>query len=120
MAAGRLRSVGLAVGAAWACWWVFFETAEAIGAGQFAQAIIFLVLMFGPVAVAWKWPVAGAAMFLAEGLASLVMFVPMWWHRFHLGGMLLMFAWMSLPPITAGVLLLLARRQVHSHHPLNA
>src|ERR1022692_3702175 len=55
MAAKRLRYVALALGAAWACWWVSFETAEAIGDRQFTQAILFLVVMFGAVALAWKW-----------------------------------------------------------------
>src|SRR5271166_1605262 len=102
MAAKRLRYVGLALGAAWACWWVFFETAEAIGDRQFTQAILFLVVMFGALAIAWKWPVAGAALFLAEVIAAIVMFVPMWTHRFRLAQFLLVFAMMPLPPLAAG------------------
>jgi hypothetical protein len=115
MAAKRLRYVALALGAAWACWWVFFETAEAIGDRQFAQAILFLVVMFGAVALAWKWPVIGAALFLAEGIAAIVMFAPMWAHRFRLGEFLLLFAMMPLPPLAAGILLLLSRRRAHPH-----
>ena len=34
---------------------MFFETAEAIDDRQFTQAILFLVVMFGAVALAWKW-----------------------------------------------------------------
>jgi hypothetical protein len=102
MAAKRLRYVALALGAAWACWWVSFEMAEAIGERQFTQAILFLVAMFGALALAWKWPVAGAALFFAEGIASIVMFAPMWTHRFHLGTFLLLFAMMPLPPLAAG------------------
>ncbi|HTT63762.1 MAG TPA: hypothetical protein VMG35_18045 [Bryobacteraceae bacterium] len=121
MAAKRLRSVALAIGAAWACWWVSFAVAEAFVAHrQFTAALGFLVLMFGAVVLAWKWPVAGAALFLAEGLASIVVYSPMWWHRFHLGGTLLMFAWMPLPPIAAGALLLLSRRYAHTGHPAAA
>ena len=115
MAAKRLRYVALGLGAAWACWWVFFAMAEAVGDHQFTGAIIFCVVMFGAVALAWKWPGIGAALFLAEGLAAIVVFTPMWWRRFHLGGTLLMFAWMPLPPIATGVLLLLSRRHAHSH-----
>jgi len=117
MAAKRLRYVALALGAAWACWWVFFETAEAIGDRQFGQAILFLVAMFGAVALAWKWPAIGAALFLVEGLTSIVIFAPMWAHRFNLGLFLVMFAMMPLPPLAAGVLLLLSRRQTHPHQP---
>ena len=124
MAAKRLRYVALAVGAAWACWWVFFAMAEAIGDRRFTGAIIFLVAMFGALALAWKWPGIGAALFLAEGIASIVIYTPMWWRRFHLGGTLLMFAWMPLPPIAAGVLLLRSRRQAlpprQASHPAAA
>ncbi len=110
MASKRLRQVGLAVGLAWACWWVFFETAEAIGTREFGQAVIFGVLMLGGIALAWKWPAAGAGLLLAEGVAAIVTFAPMWWRRFHFAGTLLMFAWMPLPPLAAGILLLLSRR----------
>jgi len=113
MAGRRLRQAALAIGLAWACWWVFFATAEAFSDRQFVGAILFFVAMFGAVALAWKWPVAGAALFLAEALASILMYAPMWWRRFHLGGTLLMFAWMPLPPFAAGILLLLSARLRH-------
>ena len=120
MAAKRLRYVALALGAAWACWWVFFETAEAIGDRQFTQAILFLVVMFGAVALAWKWPAIGAALFLAEGIAAIVMFAPGWARHFHLGAFLLLFAMMPLPPLAAGILLLLSRRHPRPHEPATA
>jgi hypothetical protein len=120
----RLRYVALALGAAWACWWVFFETAEALGDRQFAQAILFLVVMFGAVALAWKWPVVGALLFLVEGIAAIVVFAPMWAHRFRLGEFLILFAMMPLPPLAAGILLLLSRprrqAQEHAGHPAAA
>ncbi len=109
MAAKRLRNVGLALGAAWACWWVFFETAEAMGDRHFTQAILFLVVMFGTLAVAWKWPAAGAALFFVEGIVSIAMFTPAWAHRFRLAQFMLLFAMMPLPPLAAGILLLLSR-----------
>src|ERR1039458_867206 len=118
MAAKRLRYVALALGAAWACWWVFFETAEAIGDRQFTQAILFLVVMFGALAIAWKWPAIGAALFLAEGIAAVALFAPAWIHRFRLGQFLLVFAMMPLPPLAAGILLLLSRRHAHPHEQI--
>jgi len=117
MAAKRLRYVALALGAAWAGWWVFFETAEAMSDRQFTQAILFLLVMFGAVALAWKWPAIGAILFLAEGIAAIAMFAPGWAHHFHLGLFLVLFAMMPLPPLAAGVLLLLSRRQTHPHQP---
>jgi len=115
MVAKRLRYVAFGLGAAWACWWVFFETAEAIGDRQFTQAILFLVVMFGALATAWKWPAIGAVLFLAEGIAAIVMFAPMWTRRIHLGAFLMLFAMMPLPPLAAGILLLLSRRRAHPH-----
>ena len=120
MASKRLRLVALSLGLAWACWWVFFATAEAFADRNFTGDIIFFVAMLGAVALAWKRPVAGGMLFLAESLASMIMYIPMWWRRFHLAGTLLMFAWMCLPPLAAGILLLVARRRVRTGHPLVA
>jgi hypothetical protein len=106
-----MRQAALAVGLAWACWWVLFEGAEAMGSHQFGQAIIFIVAMFGPLAVAWKWPAIGGGMLLAAGLAAIGMFTPVWIRRFDAAQFLLFFAMMPLPPLTAGVLLLLSRRR---------
>jgi len=115
MAAKRMRYVALALGAAWACWWVFFETAEAMGDGPFTQAIL-----FGAVVLAWKWPALGAAAFFAEALAALALFTPAWARNFRLGSFLLLFAMMPLPPLAAGILLLLSRRQARSHEHVAA
>jgi len=117
-----LRRVALAFGTAWACWWVFFATAEAIAGHRFAGALVFSIAMFAAVVCAWKWPIVGAALFMAEGLVSILLYTEMWWRRFHLGGTLLMFAWMPLPPIIAGVLLLLWQRRARprQRHPMAA
>jgi hypothetical protein len=120
MASKRIRQVALALALAWACWWVFFETAEAVGDRQFGQAAIFFVVMFGAVALAWKWPIAGAAVFFAEGLTAIVMFAPMWLHRFHAAQVLILFAIMPLPPLATGILLLLSRRRPHTSRPAAA
>jgi len=109
MAAKRMRYVALALGLAWACWWVFFETAEAIGDRQFGQAILFFVVMFGVVAIAWKWPAIGGALFLLDGVAAIALFAPGWMRHFHAAQILILFAIMPAPPLAAGVLLLLSR-----------
>jgi hypothetical protein len=111
----RLRYVALALGAAWVCWWVCFEAAEAVGDRQVMQAIIFMVVMFGAVAIAWKWPAIGAVLFLVEGIGAIVMFAPMWAYRFRLAEFLALFAMMPLPPLAAGILLLLSRRTARAH-----
>ena len=99
----RLRYVALALGAAWVCWWVCFEAAEAVGDRQVMQAIIFMVVMFG------------AVLFLVEGIGAIVMFAPMWAYRFRLAEFLALFAMMPLPPLAAGILLLLSRRTARAH-----
>ncbi len=119
MVAKRLRYVGLALGAAWACWWVLFETFEAFGEHRFTQAVLFLVLMFGALAVAWKWPVIGAALFILEGIAAIVMFGPMWARHFELGEFLALFAMMPLPPLAAGLLLFLSWRTARQHEQVS-
>lgn len=110
MTSKHLRYVGMSLGAAWACWWVFFELAEAFGDRQFVQAILFVIAMFGALVIAWKWPLTGAILFLAEGAVSIAMFTPAWVHHFRLAQFLLLFAMMPLPPLAAGVLLLASRR----------
>lgn len=110
MASRRVRQVGLSVALAWACWWVCFEGAEAIGDRQFTQAIVFVVAMFGGVLLAWKWPVAGGLLLIAEGLVSAIMMAPAWIRHFQIGPMLMLIAMMPVPPLAAGALLLLSRR----------
>ena len=111
MSSRHLRSVAMALALAWACWWVFFEVAEGIGDRQFGQAIVFVVAMFGAVIIAWRWPVIGAMVFLLEGVLSAAIFAPHWAHRFRVHEFLVMFAMMPLPPLAAGVLLLLSVRK---------
>lgn len=113
MSTKHMRRVGLALGLAWACCWILFEGAEAMGDGQFGQAILFLVVMAGTVALAWKWSAIGGALFLLEGMTALVLFSPMWIRRFHPGEFLLLFAMMPAPPLAAGALLLLSRLKPH-------
>lgn len=114
MTARRTRLVALGLGLAWACLWVFFETAEAIGTRQFGQAIIFIVVMFGTVVLAWKWPLIRGVLFLLEGSLAIAMFAPAWTHRFHLAQFALLFAMMPAPPLLAGALLLLSRKTQHA------
>jgi hypothetical protein len=91
MASKRIRQVALALALAWACWWVFFEMAEAVGGRQFGQ-----------------------------GLTAIVMMAPMWLHRFHAAQVLILFAIMPLPPLATGILLLLSRRRPHTSRPAAA
>jgi hypothetical protein len=111
MSPKSMRYVALAIAAAWACWWVIFSTAEAIGTGQFGEAIVMFVATFGALAVAWKWPVIGGMLWLLEGAASIALWAPMWLRRFPPIQIVILAAIMPAPPIAAGFLLLLWRRR---------
>jgi hypothetical protein len=117
MASKWMRYTALALALLWAGWWVFFETAEAVGSHDFMQAIIFAVVMFGAVAIAWRWPAVGGALLVLVSAVAIAMFAPIWLHRFDLWPTVGLFATMPLPLLVAGVLLLLAR---HEHHPVGA
>ena len=108
MADKWMQYCALALALLWAAWWVFFETAEAVSSHEFGQAIIFAVVMLGPVAVAWKWPAAGGALLVLVSVVAIAMFTPMWIHRFNFWMIVGLFAMMPLPPLVAGVLFLLS------------
>jgi len=115
MARNWMRVAALAIALLWAGWWVFFETAEGVGSHEFMQAVIFAVVMFGAVAIAWKWPAAGGTLLILVSAAAVAMFAPAWLHHFDLWPTVGLFAMMPLPPLVAGVLLLLSR---YGRHPV--
>ncbi len=115
MAGRTLRNIARTVALLWACWWVFFETAEAASSGPYGQAIFFAVVMFGAVAVAWKWETIGGALLVLEALGALVIFSGMWMRNFQLAGFAALFAIMCAPPLVAGVLFLISARRNPRH-----
>jgi len=105
-----LRRAGLALALVWAGWWVFFATGDAVVSHKFVGGIIFVALVAGIVAAAWKWPAVGSVLLVLAGIASICIWEPMWIRRFGFWQIVLMFAIMPLPPLLAGLLLLLCRR----------
>ncbi|HWR50478.1 MAG TPA: hypothetical protein VN428_05200 [Bryobacteraceae bacterium] len=103
----RSNRIALVLAGLWAAMWIFFEGAESLGSGHFGQALLFLLLMGGGVALAWKWPVIGGGLLLLEGLAALAMFTPMWIRRFDALQAILLFSLMCAPPLVAGAMLLI-------------
>ena len=103
------RLWALALGLVWAGWWVFFATAESVVSHRFIPPVLFVAVMFGTVAIAWKWPAAGAALFCIESLASIAIWAPMWLRRFAPLQVVLLFGIMPAPPMAAAILLLLSR-----------
>ena len=98
----------LALGVIWAGWWVFFATGGAVVSHRLIPPILFLVVMFGTVAIAWKWHAIGAALFCIESLASVATSAPMWLRRFPPLQVVLLFGIMPAPPIAAAILLVLS------------
>lgn len=68
--------------------------------------------------VAWRWPVAGALLLVAEGLFVAIAYPLTFGRRFPIFTTIMVWLTMALPPALAGVLLLLDR--VRSHRNLTA
>ncbi len=119
-----MRYAGLVLAILWAGWWVFFASADAIVSHRFGPAIVFAVVMIsvmiGAVAIAWKWPAIGGVLLIVEGLASIAIWAPMWMRRFPAWEIISLFASMPIPPVAAGVLLLLSRNSRVSARPSHA
>ncbi|MBZ5591958.1 MAG: hypothetical protein LAP39_06960 [Acidobacteriia bacterium] len=109
-----MRRVALVLALVWAGWWVFFASADALMSHEFAGAITLAVVTIGTLAVAWKWPAVGGVLLVLASITSIGMWAPMWIRRFDFWQILVLFAIMPLPPLVAGVLLLLS---THRHTP---
>ena len=105
-----MRRAALTLALVWAAWWVFFATADAVVSHRFLGGIIFVALVIGVVASAWKWPAVGGVLLILASMASICIWEPMWIRRFGFWQIVLMFAIMPLPPLVAGIALLLYRR----------
>jgi hypothetical protein len=111
---GWTRALALGLGSLWAAWWTFFAVASSAGTvlhkGQpFSPVPVAIVLMLLiTVALAWRWSTAGGALFTTFGLfllwASLYFF-----HNSPATTWFLVLT-LALPPLIAGLLLLLADR----------
>jgi hypothetical protein len=112
-----MRHIAMAVAALWAGWWVIFDAADAIQRREFGYAILFAVAVSVPVAIARKWPVAGGTLLVLASVASALWYVQMWVRSFDFWQIVLLFAIMPLPPLAAGVLLLLSAHPHVSHKP---
>jgi hypothetical protein len=94
---------------------VFFFAYVDFGARQISQAYLLFLVMFGIVALAWRWPKVGAVVLLAIGVS--LIFHPFIFvdyitpHGPRLADELMMFAMLPLPPLASGALLLFSRHQ---------
>jgi len=115
----RMRRLAMAVAVLWAGWWLLFDTADAIQRKEFGHAILFAAAVSVPVAIARKWPVAGGTLLLLASVASILVYVQMWVRSFDFWQIALLFAIMPLPPLAAGVLLLLSTHPHVPHKPVH-
>ena len=95
--------------------WLWFGIASAFAEGLGALNWIGHIVVPGGVLivtalVAWRWPIAGASLLIAEGLFVAIAYPLTFGRRFPLFTTVMIWLTMALPPMVAGVLLLVDRR----------
>jgi ABC-type uncharacterized transport system permease subunit len=111
-----LRIGGLALALVWAGWWTFFGIASGIGekmspAGVFAHATLPGLIFCGSVAIAWWKESIGGIVLLLEGVVALIAYPLMTYHNFPLSTIAFVILTMALPPLLAGLLLIVDGRK---------
>jgi hypothetical protein len=106
-----MRRAALVLALLWTGWWVFFATADAVVSHKFVGGIIFVAVVIGTLAVAWKWAAMGGVLLMLASVASICIWAPMWIRRFDFWQIVLMFTIMPLPPLVAGILLFFLRHR---------
>ncbi len=96
--------------------WLWFGIASAVAERLGAMNSLGHIVVPGGVLVvtaliAWRWPAAGAALFIAEGVFVAVGYPLTFGRRFPAFTTVMVLLTMAAPPILAGALLLLDRRQ---------
>ncbi len=109
----------------WATFWMAFGISSGIGEGPRLAGIIMHVLfpgvLFVAIAVfAWRWPVHGGIVLMLCGIAVLILYPLQLRRAFSLSTLLLIVATMGLPPLFAGVLMLLHTRKHQPRFPFKA
>ena len=95
--------IARAILVAWAAFWTWFCIASAIGekegwVGALMHQVPAAIMVLSTV-IGWRWPRAGGALLIAEGIYV----ASGQWVRPHLQ----LFAMLGLPPLIAGILLLI-------------
>jgi hypothetical protein len=104
----------------WALWWVFFAVASSAGPHMsmsptlLIPASIVLALIL-TVAVAWLWPTAGGILLIAESLFVIGLWLSGFFHPRFSSGIVSVIAVLAIPPLIAGILLLLSRDRAQMH-----
>ncbi len=95
--------------------WLWFGIASAVAERLGALNSIGHIIVPGGILVvtalvAWRWPIVGAALLIAEGLFVAIAYPLTFGRRFPLFTTVMVWLTMALPPLVAGVLLLVDRR----------
>lgn len=114
MSNNRITQVGRALAFLWAGFWLWFGIASALSGGNLPSAFAHLsvpaVLIVIAAVAAWRRPTIGGALLVAEGLAlASLIATGMLRQSFFLAITL------ALPPIAAGVLLLIGSLEAPIH-----
>ena len=106
-----MRSIARGLALLWAGWWTFFGLASGIGekAGLLGVLIhttvpglIFLITVL----IAWRWEPVGGILLILEGLWAIFFF-----KQRSLAAFFFMLGTITLPPLSAGFLLLISWRK---------
>lgn len=97
--------------------WLWFGIASAVseglGPGNWVAHIVGPGgILLATAAIAWRWPSAGGALLMLEGLAVAVGYPMLANSRFPASTVVFVLLTMAAPPAVAGALLLLARRDL--------
>jgi len=116
MGASRLRVIALGLALAWALFWALFGLLSGIGEGiGFMGTVIHTtvpgLIFLSAVVISWRWTFVGAVLLLIEGLIVLVGYSAMAFGRAPVAMVVWMLFIMALPPLAAGVLLILHWRK---------
>lgn len=104
------------IGLAWASFWLFFGIASSIGenlqlTGMVMHVLFPGVIFLGIALLAWRWETHGAVLFIAIGVIAMALYPVVFGGRFSFSTVIFVELTMALPPIIAGILLLIHSRK---------
>jgi hypothetical protein len=110
------RTIARAIAAVWAGFWMFFGIASSIGEGLHLPGAIMHVLVpgliFAGIALfAWRWQMHGAVVLIVSGALVMIIYPLVVGGRFPLSTVGFVLLTMALPPLVAGILLLIDARK---------
>jgi hypothetical protein len=116
MQTSGLRSFARILLVLWAAYWIWFAAmaglGDQVGAGQFALQVGLMALVVGgSTLIAWRWEAPGTFLLLLEGLVAAVGYPILVFGRFPLNTIVFVLATLAMPPLLAGLLLLLSPRK---------